>query len=70
MTLFKAILQILKYILLVGGLIFWFTVAVGLGLSVEEQVYDCRLAEISPDFPIEARNECRRINSVKRRTET
>ena len=23
-------------------------------------VYDCRMAEISPDFPIEVRNECRK----------
>jgi hypothetical protein len=23
--------------------------------------YDCRLAEISPDFPIEVKEECRRI---------
>ena len=22
--------------------------------------YDCRLAEISPDFPIEVKNECRK----------
>ena len=31
-------------------------------LAGEEQVvvYDCRLAEISPDFPPEVRNECRR----------
>lgn len=24
-------------------------------------VYDCRLAEISPDFPPEVREECRRL---------
>ena len=24
-------------------------------------VYDCRMAEISPDFPIEVRNECRKL---------
>jgi hypothetical protein len=23
-------------------------------------VYDCRMAEISPDFPVEVRNECRK----------
>jgi len=23
-------------------------------------VYDCRMAEISPDFPIEVKNECRK----------
>jgi hypothetical protein len=26
-------------------------------------VYDCRLAEISPDFPTEVRNACRKKNS-------
>jgi hypothetical protein len=26
-------------------------------------VYDCRLAEISPDFPPDVRNECRKKNS-------
>ena len=28
----------------------------------EGVTYDCRLAEISPDFPIEVKNECRRRN--------
>jgi hypothetical protein len=25
-------------------------------------VYDCRLAEISPDYPIEIKNDCRKLN--------
>jgi hypothetical protein len=25
------------------------------------RVYDCSMAEISPDFPIEVRNECRKL---------
>ena len=29
-------------------------------------MYDCRLAEISPDFPPEVRNECRKLRSIKR----
>jgi hypothetical protein len=28
-------------------------------------MYDCRLAEISPDFPPEVRNECRKLRSIK-----
>ena len=28
-------------------------------------MYDCRLAEISPDFPPDVRNECRRLRSIK-----
>lgn len=37
-------------------------IAAVISLAGEEQVviYDCRLAEISPDFPPEVRNECRR----------
>jgi hypothetical protein len=26
-------------------------------------VYDCRLAEISPDFPISVKEQCRKANS-------
>ena len=26
-------------------------------------MYDCRMAEISPDFPPEVRNECRKLRS-------
>lgn len=29
----------------------------------QTKVYDCRLAEISPDFPPKAREECRRIRA-------
>jgi hypothetical protein len=25
------------------------------------RVYDCRISEISPDFPIEVKEECRRL---------
>jgi hypothetical protein len=28
-------------------------------------MYDCRLAEISPDFPPEVRSECRRLRSIR-----
>jgi hypothetical protein len=27
----------------------------------EGKVYDCTLAEISPDYPVEVKNECRRL---------
>ena len=29
-------------------------------------VYDCRLAEISPDFPPDVRDECRKLRSIKK----
>ena len=60
----KYIKEFLKYCLFVGGLLFWFFVVVGY-IQPHETVYDCRLAEISPDFPIEVRNECRKLRSVK-----
>jgi hypothetical protein len=61
----------LKWCLIVGGLIFWFTALVGIITSVDpyERVYDCTIAEISPDFPIEVREECRRLRIVERRTQ-
>lgn len=65
MTLFK---NFIKWCLLVGGMIFWFTVIVGLVSEQEGKVYDCTLAEISPDFPIEVKEECRRLR-VRRTTE-
>jgi hypothetical protein len=62
----------LKWCLLIGGLIFWFTALVGIVSSTQNDghYYDCSIAEISPDFPIEAREECRRLRSVRRTTET
>lgn len=52
----------IKYLLLFGGMIFWFFVFVNY-LQPEEVIYNCELAEISPDFPIEVKNECRRLKS-------
>lgn len=61
----------LKWTLLIGGMIFWFTVAIGIMVNQPEgRVYDCTIAEISPDFPIEVKEECRRLRIVKRTTET
>jgi hypothetical protein len=69
-TLLESFMVFFKYVLIVGGLIFWFFVVVGLAVTTEEKTYDCRLAEISPDFPVEVKNACRRIKHVERRTET
>ena len=35
----------------------------------EGHVYDCRLAEISPDFPIQVREECRKLQREVIRSE-
>ena len=29
------------------------------------KVYDCSIAEISPDYPVDVKNECRRIRADK-----
>jgi hypothetical protein len=29
------------------------------------KVYTCSLAEISPDYPLQVKEECRKLNSVK-----
>lgn len=31
--------------------------------GIKKVVYDCSLSEISPDFPPEVRNECRKLRS-------
>jgi|688.fasta_scaffold05609_28 hypothetical protein len=33
--------------------------------GIQKVVYNCELAEISPDFPIEVKNECRKLRSKK-----
>jgi hypothetical protein len=35
------------------------------GFVTRKVVYDCRLAEISPDFPPDVRNECRKRRAQK-----
>lgn len=60
----ETIKLVVKWLLLIGGMIFWFFVAVSY-LQPDEVIYNCELAEISPDFPPEARNECRKLRSVK-----
>ena len=64
MHLFKKYLTIF---LTVSGLAFW-SIAVYGYLSSDEtdiKVYNCELAEISPDYPIEVRNECRKLRNGK-----
>ena len=35
------------------------------GVLPKEAVYDCRLAEISPDIPVDVKEKCRKLRSVK-----
>lgn len=33
--------------------------------GIQKVVYNCELAEISPDYPIEVKNQCRKLRSNK-----
>jgi hypothetical protein len=33
--------------------------------GIHKVVYNCELAEISPDYPIEVKNQCRKLRSNK-----
>ena len=50
--------------LMLGGALFWFFVAVH--FASEERVirYDCSLAEISPDYPLQVKEDCRKLKAV------
>lgn len=45
-------------VVLVGSIIFLFSTP-----ESKVKVYDCSIAEISPDYPIEVKNECRKIRA-------
>jgi hypothetical protein len=64
---------IVLYALAISGLIAWltFVLRVAIMARTEERiiVYDCRMAEISPDFPPQVREDCRKLilqNNTKR----
>lgn len=57
--------SVCKWFLLVGGMIFWFFVLVGLITDDSVTVYDCSIAEISPDYPREVVDQCRKIKNVR-----
>ena len=58
------------YTFAVSGLIAWSIFALRMINSSEKIiVYDCRIAEISPDFPQQVREDCRKLilqNTTKR----
>ena len=58
------------YSLAISGLIAWLLFALRIINSAERIiVYDCRIAEISPDYPPQVREDCRKLileNSIKR----
>jgi hypothetical protein len=48
-------------VIVIIGLSLVAIVAVFSDFYPEGKVYDCTLAEISPDYPIEVKQECRRL---------
>lgn len=58
--------HIIVIALIISGALFWALVLIIIGNNLpKEHRYDCSLAEISPDYPREVVNECRRIRSGK-----
>lgn len=53
---------------MIGGLLFWFFVLVNY-VSKQHGIvtYDCRLAEISPDFPLQVKEDCRKLQGEHQR---
>jgi len=52
---FWLIAPIIMFVIMMGALVF-----IALQQDKRTVMYNCSLAEISPDFPIEVRNECRK----------
>ena len=50
--------------LIIGGMLFWFFVAVGILSSERVIKYDCTTVEFNPDIPLEVREACRKIRHV------
>lgn len=55
-----------------GVLMFIFVVFIVVGavfgivnMETKKAVYDCRISEISPDVPIEVKEQCRKLNAQK-----
>ena len=54
-----------KWFLMIGGMIFWFFVAVGIFVDKHEpERVDCTVAEFHPDYPAEIKEACRRMRHV------
>lgn len=56
----------IKWFLMIGGMIFWFFVTIGVVAShtQQEQRIDCSVAEFHPDYPAEVKDACRRARNV------
>jgi len=68
MALYKWVLASLEGILIAGMVFFTIIIcAKALEYATDNTVvkYDCRLAEISPDFPQEVKTQCRKLMEKK-----
>jgi hypothetical protein len=52
-------------VLTIALILFLATIILYMNVEPKSRVYDCSLAEISPDFPIEVKNECRKIRTTQ-----
>lgn len=52
-------------VLTIALILFLATIILYMNVEPKGKVYDCSLAEISPDFPIEVKNECRKIRTTQ-----
>jgi hypothetical protein len=50
--------------LMIGGALFWFFVAVHFASGERVIRYDCSIAEISPDYPLQVKEDCRKLKAV------
>ena len=64
MTTLKEHLLMWPALLVLGGLMCALLYGIG-NMLPTEAMYDCRIAEISPDIPVAAKEECRRLRSQK-----
>ena len=60
----ERIKEILIIALIGSGALFWLIVLVGYYVP-SQKVYNCDLAEISPDYPREVVDQCRRLRIGK-----
>jgi hypothetical protein len=56
--------KFISFMLIIGGMLFWFFVAVGILSSERVIKYDCTTVEFNPDIPLEVREACRKIRHV------
>jgi hypothetical protein len=54
-------------IIVILAVIFCVFILVYTDYGSSQRVYDCRISEISPDFPPEIKEECRRLQREHRR---